>query len=135
MWLYPEEFNPENFQGFVYKITNLETGQYYIGKKFFWKLIKRPPLKGKKRRRIEKVESDWKLYWSSCNELAEDLKVLGEDKFKREILLLCESKWQCAYQEARLQFEHKVLEDPTSYNGIINIRLRKFLKKEDNGED
>jgi hypothetical protein len=42
---------------------------------------------------------------------------------------MAKSKWDCAYEEARLQMESKVLFDPNCYNGIINIRLKKFLKK------
>ena len=43
MWYYNDEpFNMseedlENYQGFVYEVTELETGMKYIGKKFFWK--------------------------------------------------------------------------------------------------
>ena len=39
MWKYNnEEFNetPEEYQGFVYEITELSTGKKYIGKKNFW---------------------------------------------------------------------------------------------------
>ena len=43
MWYYndePFDMNEEeleNYQGFVYEVTELETGMKYIGKKFFWK--------------------------------------------------------------------------------------------------
>ena len=43
MWLYEDkEFTPDEdflefYQGFVYQITELDTGMKYIGKKFFWK--------------------------------------------------------------------------------------------------
>ena len=43
MWYYNDEpFNMseedlENYQGFVYEVTELETGMKYIGKKLFWK--------------------------------------------------------------------------------------------------
>lgn len=40
MWLYNNQVfdeAPEEFQGFVYQITELDTGKMYIGKKFFWK--------------------------------------------------------------------------------------------------
>ena len=130
----PENFNPEEWVGFVYKITHLSTGKYYIGKKFFWKILKRKPLKGKKNKRHEKQPSDWKEYWGSCNELLADLEKYGKDSFRREVLLLTKSKWDCAYEEARLQMESRVLFDPNCYNGIINIRLKKFLKEKNSSD-
>jgi hypothetical protein len=35
-WICPEDFNPEDYTGFVYKITNLTNGKFYIGKKSFF---------------------------------------------------------------------------------------------------
>ena len=52
-----EDINLEDYLGFVYKITHIQTKKYYIGKKFFWKILKRPPLKGKKNKRHEKQSS------------------------------------------------------------------------------
>ena len=40
MWYYQgKEYTetPEEYQGFVYEILELDTGKRYIGKKFFWK--------------------------------------------------------------------------------------------------
>ena len=51
--------------GFVYQITNLQNGKKYIGKKWFWSTKKLPPLKGKKRKRTVKKESDWMKYFGS----------------------------------------------------------------------
>ena len=51
-WLYedkifePEENFLEDYQGFVYQITELDTGMKYIGKKFFWKPKTHPSLGG-----------------------------------------------------------------------------------------
>ena len=67
-----ENISLEDYIGFVYKITHIPTGKYYIGKKFFWKILKRPPLKGKKNKRHEKQPSDWKEYWGSSEELLKD---------------------------------------------------------------
>ena len=53
----PEDIS--KYQGFIYRITNLKTGKYYIGKKFYWRRIRRKPLKGYKRVRIDRVESDF----------------------------------------------------------------------------
>ena len=77
--------------GFVYRITNLINNRKYIGKKQCLTLKKRPPLKGKKNRRISEVETDWKSYTSSSKELNEDISKLGKKSFKFEILFWCES--------------------------------------------
>ena len=111
--------------GFIYKITNLTNDKKYIGKKQCQSIRKRPPLKGKKNKRHEKIETDWKTYTSSSNELNKDLEELGKDKFKFEILRWCDSKWELSYYEAKLQFEEEVLTRDDYYNGIINLRIGK----------
>ena len=115
MWLYPQEFNVEDYFGFVYIITNLETNKKYIGKKFFHHTKKLPPLKGMKRKRTVVKESDWKTYYGSSNILKEELKQHGKDKFKREIIKLCTSKKELTYWETKLQFAYGVLEKPDEY--------------------
>ena len=109
--------------GFIYKITNLTNDKKYIGKKQCQSIRKRPPLKGKKNKRHEKIETDWKTYTSSSNELNKDLEALGMDSFKFEILRWCDSKWELSYYEARLQFKEEVLLRDDYYNGIINVRI------------
>lgn len=113
------------YQGFVYLITNLTTGKKYIGKKFFVFKTSKKPLKGRVNKRRGVKESDWKTYWGSNKELQSDVKRLGEDCFRREMLTLCESKFDCAYQEAKLQFELNVLFDNNYYNEVISCRLRR----------
>ena len=95
----------------------------YIGKKQCQSIRKRPPLKGKKNKRHEKIETDWKTYTSSSNELNKDLETLGKGSFKFEILRWCDSKWELSYYEARLQFDEEVLLRNDYYNGIINVRI------------
>ena len=46
---------PENAFGFIYEITNTINGKKYIGKKQMTRKIKRKPLKGKKRKRIDYI--------------------------------------------------------------------------------
>ena len=115
MWLYPQEFNVEDYFGFVYIITNLETNKKYIGKKFFHHTKKLPPLKGMKRKRTVVKESDWETYYGSSNILKEELKQHGKDKFKREIIKLCTNKKELTYWETKLQFAYGVLEKPDEY--------------------
>jgi len=123
-WKNPPK-NINDYQGFVYKIINKLNGKYYIGKKFFWSKKTLKPLKGKKRKRRFIVESDWKTYWGSSKKLLEDIDTYGEESFTKEILLLCKTKFECSYYELKYQMDNEVLFDTNSYNGIINVRLRK----------
>ena len=116
---------PEDPFGFIYEITNTLNNKSYIGKKQMVRKIKRKPLKGKKRKRIDYIESDWKTYTGSSDVLNEDIKKLGKDKFKFNILLFCNSKFELSYYEAKMQFEKDVLLNENYYNGIINCRIGK----------
>jgi hypothetical protein len=109
--------------GFIYVITNLVNGKKYIGKKQMKSVKKLKPLKGRKNKRHFDIETDWKTYTSSSNELNQDLKDLGKDNFKFEIVHLCDSKFELAYYEAKKQFEADVLLKEGFYNGIINCRI------------
>jgi len=125
-WFYNKEVVeeiPEGHIGFVYLITNLQTGQKYIGKKLAQFKKTRPPLKGKRLKRRSVVESDWREYWGSSDRLNADIAALGQANFIREILYLCKSKAELSYLEAREQFERRVLESDDYYNGIINVRV------------
>lgn len=125
MWLYnssPFEEIPETAYGYVYLITNTVTGRKYIGKKLFW-FRKTKVLKGKKKR--IKVESDWRDYWSSSDEVKKDVEILGTDKFIREILHICPNKGSCNYLEAREQMDRRVLETDNYYNGQIQCRVHR----------
>ncbi len=114
---------PEGVIGFVYLITNLKTGQKYIGKKLAQFKRTKPPLKGKKLKRRSVVESDWRDYWGSSDRLQADVQALGPEQFTREILYYCTSKAEMGYIEAREQFDRRVLESDEYYNGIINVRV------------
>ena len=113
------------YQGYVYIITNKITDKYYIGKKFFHSKRVRKPLKGKKNKRHYVVESDWKTYYGSSNNLLADIELYGVQNFERRILMLCLDKFDCAYYELKEQMDRNVLFDNKSYNEIINVRLRK----------
>jgi len=118
----------EDFQGFVYEIINLKTGMYYIGKKNFWAKTCKKPLKGRKNKRRGIKESDWKSYWGSSPKLLADVEKYGQDGFERRMLFWCKSKFELAYIEGREQFNRDVLFDKTSYNEIINMRIRRWNK-------
>ena len=114
---------PDDYEGFVYLITNTTTGQIYIGKKLAKFKTTKPPLKGKKNKRRGTKESDWREYYGSSDRLNADVATLGEDKFTREILYLCKGRGELSYIEAREQFDRRVLETDDYYNGIINVRV------------
>ena len=118
------------YYGFIYRITNTINGHDYVGRKCFKTIKKRPPLKGKKNKRRETVETDWKEYWGSSPRLQADIDLLGKDKFTREIIHLCESRGETNYLEAYYQFKEDVLLRENNYNGIIQIRLGKNSVKD-----
>jgi hypothetical protein len=139
-WLYEyvplqDDFTTNDY-GFIYKITNLETNKFYIGKKSFIhnkkkKLTKKEIAEqtGPGRRsstKIEQVDSGWRKYWGSSKDLLADVKLLGEDKFEREIIKFCPTKKQLTYYELFYQISYSVL-FTDSYNDNI---LGKFFRKD-----
>lgn len=124
MWIYEgKEVTeiPEGVIGFVYEITNIVDGRRYLGKKNFY-FSKTKQVKGKKKR--FKIESDWRDYFGSNDELVKDVERLGADSFKRVILHFCKNKGMMGYLELREQIDHRVLENPTLfYNKWISARV------------
>ena len=126
MWYYNNELfetTPEEYQGFVYQITELHTNKKYIGKKNFWKPKVLPINKTRKRRVRTRIESNWKEYYSSSNEVCKLVEERGQEGFKREILKLCKTKGEMSYYEAKLQFDHNVLFSDDYYNNFIGCRI------------
>lgn len=123
------QFHPKAL-AFVYKITRLEDGKMYFGKKlcYFKKtsiktIVDKKGIK-KKKKTTTLVPSDWKTYWSSSPELQKDVAKLGEGAFSREILCWCENKGSANYYELRYQMDNRVLEiGDLSYNGICGARI------------
>ena len=105
---------PKGMEGFVYIITNLTNNKKYIGKKHFW-----TRQKDRKTGRRKTLESDWKNYFGSCDELNEDVKTLGKEHFLREILYLCPHKKSMSYYETYEQFKRNVLLSEEYYNTNI----------------
>ena len=126
MWTYNNEqyeSTPEEYQGFVYEITELDTGKKYIGKKNFWKPKILPKTKSRKRRTRTRVESDWRSYFGSNEYIQELVEQKGSEGFSREILKLCKTKGEMSYYEAKLQFENDVLLNDLYYNKIISCKI------------
>lgn len=130
-WIYQGSIFTSNdiqdYFGFVYCITNLLTGKKYIGRKNFYS--HRKP-KGKTRR--VKQFSNWMNYYGSCDYLKEDIKLLGKENFKREILSLHKTQGKLNYEETRQLFLNNVLTEamengePAFYNN--NVLGRYFMK-------
>ena len=116
---------PGDAFGFIYEIVNTINGKKYIGKKQMKRKIRRLPLKGKKRKRVDYVDSDWRTYTGSSDTLNIDIAANGKDKFVFKILKFCNSKFELSYFEAKMQFEKDVLLSEDYYNGIINCRIGK----------
>lgn len=130
---------PDKCIGFIYIITNLTNGKFYIGKKILKNKTKQKigkkelsKITGQGRRPLKKTvikESDWFLYYGSCIELNDDIKKIGKENFKREIIKFVYNKKQLSYWEIYYQMMYKVLEksDDECYN--LNI-LGKYFKKD-----
>lgn len=114
---------PQDCIGFIYKISNTKTNEYYIGKKNIYQRRTLPPLKGYKRKRKVIKESKWQSYRSSNDEV----KSWNEEDIKLEILRFCKSKKSLTYYELQEQFSHDVLSDPLSKNDNL---LGKFFRKD-----
>lgn len=124
---------PEGSYGFIYEITNLLTGQKYIGKKNLYsysKEIVRVPGKGsrtKKQINIVSREADWQRYWGSNINLKADIKKLGKENFKREILYFVRTKAQLTYYETKELFARGTIEPGSNY--VNDNILGKFYPK------
>jgi len=115
-----------DYYGFVYEITDTDNNKKYIGKKWFWSTKKKPPLKGKTRKRIVKSESDWQKYFGSSEEVKLLVEESGESRFKREILRLCKTKGECSYWELKYQMEFDVLLKPEEYyNSFVGAKIHR----------
>ena len=131
-WLYKgTAFTSDDINGqfgFVYRITNIQTGKQYIGRKYF--VQKRKPKGGKRR---VTSESDWKKYYGSSPELKADISTYGKENFSREILSLHRTLGKTNYEETRQLFANNVLTEklkdgtPAYYNSNI---LGRYYKKD-----
>ena len=127
-WYYRgEPFTSEmikDYLGFVYIVTDKRNGKDYIGKKGLMSKRKLPPLKGAKRKRTKIVETDWKTYCGSSEEVKLLVEEHGLELFYREIFRLCKSKGELNYYEAKLQFETDCLLKPDEYyNAFIGCKI------------
>jgi hypothetical protein len=129
---------PEGTIGFIYKIINHQTGEYYIGKKSLYAKRTLPPLKGYKRKRKVIKESKWVDYRSSntavqlwFHEHEAAIETGNQDKIndslELKILRFCKTPKSLTYYEVEELFQNKVLQDELSLNDNI---LGKFFRKD-----
>jgi hypothetical protein len=131
-----EDF-PMDTIGFIYKITRISDGKYYVGRKNLLTERNKPLTKkelsehtGKGKKPTKKkviAESDWQAYYGSNPTLKADVKELGKEAFVREILHICTHKKQMTYQELRHQIIEGCLESTNCYADNI---LGKFWRKD-----
>lgn len=123
-WLFNgEEIDPEHllkFFGFVYRITDKETGKKYIGRKYIWNYRRE-----KDATRRKKIESDWKRYFSSN----EELKRIGKEtpeRLLREVIHLCRGKGETNWREVEEIVKQNAIYD----NDYLNDNLSgKYFRK------
>jgi len=107
-WKFDKEFVPDEWFGFIYRITDLNTGQEYIGKKQFHTHI-RKAVKGRKNKKRISKESAWKEYTSSSTHVNKAIEENGKDKFIFQIESLHKSKGSLYYAEVEKQIMENVL--------------------------
>jgi hypothetical protein len=128
---------PEEAVGFVYKITHIPTGKYYIGKKSLEsirnvKIGKRELQQIKEdkksagvggrlpvKKKVRKV-SDWEKYYSSNDWIKGQVKEGNASNFQREIIQFCNSKKSLSYYEVYWMFKYNILSDENCLNGNIS---------------
>lgn len=154
-WIYQNkevkstEDMPEGVIGFIYQITDLDNGKFYIGKKSLYSVrnvevsenvyrklkadgeeVKRTKNKTKSRKgkivwRYKKTvrkNTNWKTYTGSNIELNKNIK--SGIKYKKEILKYCYTKKQLTFYEMKEQFCNDVLENQDLYyNGNISAKF------------
>lgn len=135
---------PDGAVGFIYIITHIPSGRFYIGKKQLnsirtKKLGKKELLVIKEARKLERKggrlptkkkvvsDSDWETYYSSNDKIKEMVMDGKSDEFSREIIRYCFSTKSLSYWEVYYQFKYDVLNNENSYNDNIS---GKFFRKD-----
>lgn len=104
MWVNSSIINPQQHKAFVYKITNLDTNQLYIG----YKQLYTRRYNNRLKRYITK-ESDWQTYQSSSPEVQSWINI------RKEILYACSTPAEARYIETRLLFMVDALNPQSPY--------------------
>lgn len=134
-----ENFNINDYEGYIYMTTFLDVNMCYIGKKNFFhntsvklgkkELANLPIARGKKpTKKLVTKESDWKTYYGSAQEVKDLLKVTPKDRIVRSVLRICKNKKELTYYECKYLFQYGVLESRDRY--INDNILGKFFSKD-----
>lgn len=128
---------PSGCVGFVYRITNIKTGKFYIGRKSLLSTTKKrltqkelAELKGPGKKPVFKKivkETNWKTYWGSNKTILGEIAKDGAEDFRKEIIKFCFNKKQLTYWEMHYQCIEGVLLSDRSYNDNI---LAKFFRRD-----
>jgi len=123
-WEYSGKIDVDSSFGFVYLITNTITGKRYLGKKQFHSY--------KKKKRVS--ETKWREYTGSSTELNDDIRNMGKNNFKFQILQVYKTRGGLVYGEANIQHKLNTLTE-TDKNGDRlwynkQIGSIKFIPKE-----
>ena len=101
--------------GFVYLITNIQNGKGYVGCKQY-KLYSR----------MKERKSDWKTYIGSSKWLMQDIKKIGKEHFKFEVIAEYKNRRSLRYYELYYQMKFNVLsstfegtDEPAYYNSRV----------------
>ncbi|UYD59362.1 hypothetical protein HPMBJEAJ_00263 [Aeromonas phage avDM6] len=116
-WVTDCKFDPREVLGFVYMIT-FSNGKKYIGAKRVWKNLKRPPATYKRQGKTEFIESDWRSYRSSSNEVVE-LETQGIQITEMRILAQYDTWGKVLLLECMLQFSLNALTSDVYLNKQI----------------
>lgn len=119
--------------GFIYLIKDTISGKQYLGKKNFKSVVNKklgkkeikalPVTRGRNPSKKKVIsESDWKNYYSSCDEIKNDP---DKSKYERYLVKLCKTKASLSYYEVKYQMIYGVLESENWYNNTI---LGKFYR-------
>ena len=113
----PEGFvpNQKEHEGFVYRIDNKKTGQYYIGKKGFWSRVKETKKSSPKYGKRVTKESNWKNYHSSNTEV----QGWPLSDCVCSVLYLCGTKYELGYREIESLVQAHALREPKCLNQMM----------------
>lgn len=117
------EFDPTRYSsivGFVYLIENVDTGMKYVGKKLLTKSVRYQKNNKKKTKR---VESDWKTYTGSNEQLNEDIS--RGANIKKTILHLCTTKGWMTYYETKEILVRDAIISEDYYNTWVQCKIRR----------
>lgn len=134
-----DDFNIQEYEGYVYMTHIISTGQKYIGKKTFFhrtnvklgkkELANLPITRGKRpSKKLVIKESDWKTYYGSSAEVKKIIKTEPKEGIVRKLLRLCTTKKELTYYECKYMFDYDVL---LPNSGFLNDNiLGKFFTKD-----